>query len=169
MKPSTSKGRPESKAVGGALWSWALGSVIVVLAASCARAGARAPAPEARLPVGAHVISAASQRAAWCRSVERRDLCEDFRNVSVADVVRFERQFPSILMARGFSREAEQVAGYQRFYRAVFRQGQLFIRGSLVCRDRMTDDGVVLLIPTCPFIKVTFPAANPQQVEFVVE
>lgn len=140
-----------------------------VAAASCAHAGASGPTPEARLPVGARILSAASLRAAWCRGIERQDPCEDFRDVPVADVVRFERQFPAILRARGFAREAEQVPGFHRSYWGVFREGRLFIRGSLVCRDRLTEDGLVLLIPVCPLITVTFPAANPQQVELVID
>jgi hypothetical protein len=89
--------------------------------------------------------------------------------VPAVEVRRFEQIFPGILKAKGFAREAEQLAGFERFYWAVQRAGGLYIRGSLVCRDRLTGAGVVLLEPTCPSIDVSFPAGHPQQVEFLID
>jgi hypothetical protein len=89
--------------------------------------------------------------------------------VPVAEVVSFEREFPAILKARGFSREAALLTGYERTYWAVLREGRLYIRGTLVCRDRLIDNDVVLLIPICPFIEVTFPAGDPRRVTFLID
>jgi hypothetical protein len=138
---------------------------LCVLVAACTPAAAT-PA-EARLAKGAHFVSAASQRSALCGIRGHEDLCEDFRTAPVAEVVRFEQQFPAILRARGFSREAELLKRYERFYWAVVRRDRLYIRGTLVCRERLTDDGLVLLIPTCPVIEITFPAGHPQRVDFL--
>lgn len=87
----------------------------------------------------------------------------------VAEVARFEQLFPDILKVKGFAREAKLLTTFQRFYWAVLRQGRLYIRGTLVCRDRLTDDDMILLEPTCPSIDVTFPAGYPQQVEFLID
>jgi hypothetical protein len=96
------------------------------------------------------------------------DVCEDFRSVPIAEIVRFEVEFPAILRARGFSREAELVTSYRRLYWGAFRKGRLYILGSLVCSERLTPDGQILLVPICPLIRVTFPAGYPQHVEFLV-
>jgi hypothetical protein len=125
-----------------------------------------APA-KAQLRPGAHLMSPAAQHATWCVQASDKRECEDFRAVPVDAVVRFEAQFPSILAAKGFAREARLVSGYERFYWAVLREGRLFVLGTLVCRERLNADGVILLIPICPFISVTFPADAPQQVDFV--
>lgn len=84
--------------------------VACLFGAACTRA---VPAPvEPRLPPGAHLLSSASQRAAWCVQVPDTRACEDFREVPVDDVVRFESQFPGILKAKGFAREAALLRGY---------------------------------------------------------
>ncbi len=120
------------------------------------------------MPAGADVVSAEDQRAAWCVSDPTADVCEDFRSVPIAEIVRFEVEFPAILRARGFSREAELVTSYRRLYWGAFRKGRLYILGSLVCSERLTPDGQILLVPICPLIRVTFPAGYPQHVEFLV-
>jgi hypothetical protein len=132
--------------------------------AGCAPAAT--PPEEAKLPFGAHLLSAASQRAAWCHG-ERR-VCEDFSTAPVREIVRFEKQFPAILKAQGYSSEAELLHDYSRAYWAVIREGRLYIRGTLVCRDRLSNDGSVRLLPSCPLFEVTFPAGYPQRVEFLV-
>jgi hypothetical protein len=96
-------------------------------------------------------------------------MCEDFRAVPIDAVVRFESQFPGFLTAKGFAREAELVRGYERFYRAVFRQGRLVILGTLVCRERLGADGTVLAVRRCPAIFVTFPAGDPQRVGYLID
>jgi hypothetical protein len=89
--------------------------------------------------------------------------------VPVAEVTRFEQQFSAILESKGFAREAKLLTTFQRFYWAVLRENRLYIRGTLVCSDRLADDGMILLEPTCPMIEVTFPAGSPQQVEFLID
>lgn len=140
---------------------------IVVLAFGCARAAA--PPAALGLASGAHLVSAASQRAAWCGGVQRSDICEDFRDAPVEEVVRFEQQLPTLLRAKGFLHEAELVGGYERSYWGVFRDGRLYLRGSLVCRERLTEHGVVLLVPSCPLIQVTFPAGFPERANFLLD
>src|SRR5262245_19974343 len=93
-----SRTRPMIASLLRALWSV---MSALAFAAGCSRP-AVAPA-RATLPAGAHLISAASQTAAWCHGAERNDICEDFRTVPVAEVVHFEQAFPAILKARGFA------------------------------------------------------------------
>lgn len=151
----------------GKLWGHMRIVVVIVLALACARQGA--PPTEAKLAPGARLLSAEAQRSAWCPAGQPATApCEDFRPVPVAEVVRFEREFPAILRARGFSREAGELPSYERLYWSVFRGGRLYVRGSLVCGRRLNEDGIVLAIPICPFIEVTFPAGAPQRVDFLV-
>ncbi len=142
---------------------------IVVAALATACAGRAVSQAGAALPPGAQLASAASLTAEWCRGVRRNDICEKFRDVSVEEVVRFEQQFPAILRAKGFPHEAESLPDLQRFYWGVLRERRLYVRGSLVCRDRLTADGVILLVAKCPAIDVTFPAGHPQQVEVLID
>lgn len=86
----------------------------------------------------------------------------------IAEIVRFEQEFPAILRANGFAHEAKTLPTHERHYWGVLREGRVFIRGTLVCRQRLTDDGLVLLIPLCPSIDVTFPLGHPREVQFLV-
>src|SRR5687767_5125731 len=95
-------GRGARSMLDGCLPSRALSTVASVLAMAACSPAAAAPVAEAKLPSGVHLISAASQRAAWCHGV-RRDICEDFSTAPVAEIVRFETQLPAILKAKGFS------------------------------------------------------------------
>lgn len=153
-------------AIRGELRASGFWAAVLVLAPACA--GRPVPEVRATLPAGAHLVSAASQTAAWCQGVRRKDICEDFRDVPIAEIVRFEREFPTILKANGFAHEAKALPTLERHYWGVLREGRLFVRGSLVCRQRLTDDGVVLLIPLCPSIDVTFPIGHPRKVQFLV-
>lgn len=144
----------------------ALSVVLVALTTACA--GRAVSHPQATLPAGAQLLSAAALTAEWCRDGRSTDPCEDFRNVSIAEIVQFEQAFPALLKARGFLVEAEALPRLQRSYWGVVRERRLYVRGSLVCRDRLSADGsVILLIPLCPAIDVTFPVGHPQRVEVV--
>lgn len=82
--------------------------------------------------------------------------------------MQFEQEFPAILRARGFLDEAEALPRLQRSYWGVVRGGRSYVRGSLVCRERLSDDGAVIhLIPLCPAMDVTFPVGFPQHVEII--
>lgn len=145
---------------------------LLLLVTACARAAA-APG-ETKLPPGVQLVSAASQRAELCESVSRQDLCEDFRDVPPQEVLRFEQRFPELLKARGYPREAERLATFDRAYWGVFSNGRLEVLGSLVCPERLAQDSdVVLLEPNpgggCSVIRVTFPAGHPEQAAFTVE
>lgn len=107
-------------------------------------------------------------RASWCAGSDRR-VCEDFRAVPVNEIVEFEARFPAILRAKGHRREAELMSGYDRTYWAARRHGRLYIVGNLVCRERVSADGVVLLVRTCPAIWVTFLAGHPDAVELQID
>jgi hypothetical protein len=103
-------------------------------------------------------------RAEWCAGPDRR-VCEDFRDVPTNEIVQFEAELPAILRTKGHVREAERVGGYNRTYWAALRGGRLFIVGSLVCRERVNTEGLVLLENICPMISVTFLAGHPETVE----
>jgi hypothetical protein len=107
-------------------------------------------------------------RASWCEGSDRR-VCEDFAAVPVNEIVEFEVRFPAILRAKGHLREAELMSGYDRTYWAARRHGRLYIVGNLVCRERVSAAGVVLLLSICPAISVTFLAGHPNAVEFQID
>lgn len=139
-------------------------TVVAVFTVACA--GRAVSQPQVVLPAGARLASAASLTAEWCGDGRSKEACEDFRDASVAEVVRFERAFPAILRAKGLIHEAEALPRLQRSYWGVVRERRSYIRGSLVCRERLGGDGsVILLIPTCLAMDVTFPVGYPQAVE----